>query len=72
MAALYAPTPGTVVELLVDEGTMVAEEDPLLAFAGPDGPVVLAAVIPGVLREWYVEPGDVVVSGAPLALIDES
>lgn len=72
VAELRAPSPGTVIAVFVDEGTLVAEEDELLTIEGSDGVVVLAAVIPGVLREWYVEPGSPFDAGTVLALIDES
>lgn len=72
MAELRAETPGTVAALLVDEGTLVAEEDELLVLEGPEGTAVVAAVIPGVLREWYVDVGASIHAGAVLALIDES
>ena len=72
MADLRAPGFGTVIALFVDEGTLIAEEDELLAFDGADGTVAVLASVPGVLREWFVQPGDQVDAGAPLALIDES
>lgn len=72
MAILVAPVAGTVLALLVDEGTLIAEEDELAVLDGPDGSTAVVTPDPGVLREWFVEPGDVVAAGVRLALIDET
>jgi biotin carboxyl carrier protein len=72
MADLIASAPGEIVELFVDEGTMIAEEDELAMLLGPAGAQVIATVTPGVLREWFVRPGDIVDVGSRLALIDET
>ena len=72
MAEVVASGPGEIVELLVDEGTMIAEEDELAMLIGPAGAQVIATAIPGVLREWFVAPGDIVEAGSRLALIDET
>lgn len=72
MAELRAQSPATVLDLLVDEGTMVAEEDSLVVLDGPQGQMVLVVTVPGVLREWFVEPGDTCAAGDLLAIIDES
>ncbi|MFZ4516132.1 MAG: biotin/lipoyl-binding protein [Acidimicrobiia bacterium] len=72
MVELRSAAPGIVRDLLVDEGTMVAEEDPIVEFEGPLGREVLAVIVPGVLREWHVRPGDSVAAGELLALIDET
>lgn len=72
MAELRADRPATILDLLVDEGTMVAEEDPVVALDGPEGPMAMAVTVPGVLREWFVQPGDTCLPGDVLAIIDES
>ena len=72
MAYLTAPVSGSVRSLLVDEGTLIAEEDDLVILDGPDGMIAVATRDPGVLREWFVEPGDLVDAGGRLALIDEA
>jgi biotin carboxyl carrier protein len=72
MADLRAPRFGTIAALLVDEGTLIAEEDELVVLDDADGATMVVAAVPGVLREWFVGPGDAVAPGAVLALIDES
>lgn len=72
MAKLRAALPGEIVAVLVDEGSLIAEEDELAVLKTNGGDIVIAASVPGVLREWFVGPGVLVEPGAMLALIDES
>jgi len=70
--AIRAVSPATVIELLVDEGQMVAELDALVILDSSNGEVVVITEVPGVVREIHVEPGSSVTEGSLIALIDES
>lgn len=72
MHAIRAVSPATVIELLVDEGQMVAELDALVILDSSNGEVVVITEVPGVVREIHVEPGSSVTEGSLIALIDES
>ncbi|MSO17866.1 MAG: acetyl-CoA carboxylase biotin carboxyl carrier protein subunit [Acidimicrobiia bacterium] len=72
MHDIRAGSPATVIELLVDEGQMVAELDALVILDSSDGEVVVITEVPGVVREIHVEPGSSVTEGSLIALIDES
>ena len=63
---------GAVVDVPVDEGQMVAEDDTIAVVEAPSGDVAITTEVPGVVRELYVEPGQVIAVGDPIALIDES
>jgi multidrug efflux pump subunit AcrA (membrane-fusion protein) len=69
---LRAVAGGRVIEVEVDEGQLVAEEDEI-AIVDSDGErVTLTTDVPGVVRELYVERGRVVRRGEVIAAIDES
>lgn len=72
MYEVRAPGGGRVVEVLVDEGTMVAEDEPLLRLVGDHGSFEVRTDEPGVLRELLVDPGHRVDAGQPVALVDPS
>ena len=72
MHAIRAGSSATVIELLVDEGQMVAELDALVILDSSNGEVVVITEVPGVVREIHVEPGSSVTEGSLIALIDES
>ena len=72
MFELRAAISGTVVSVEVIEGQTVAELDDILALDSPQGPVILASEVPGVVRELYVERASIVGVGDLIALIDES
>ena len=73
MDEIRAPEGGTIVEVPVGEGQMVAEEDEIVRLRTRDGnDLVVITAVPGVVRELYVTRGAVVVAGDPLAAIDES
>ena len=63
---------GTVVQVVVDEGQLIAEEEPIAAIDDTGREVVVATAVPGVVRELYIEPGSVVNAGDVIARIDES
>jgi multidrug efflux pump subunit AcrA (membrane-fusion protein) len=67
-----AAVAGTIVEIDVDEGQLVAEADVIGVIRSSLGDVVVEVDVPGVVRELHVEVGDDVAMGALLALIDES
>jgi pyruvate carboxylase len=63
---------GTVVRVVVDEGQLIAEEEPL-AFVDARGvETAIVTVVPGVVRELYVERGTAVSVNDVVARIDES
>ena len=63
---------GTVAQVVVDEGQMIAEEDPIATIDDDGNEVVVSTTVPGVVRELYIEPGRVVSAGQLIARIDES
>jgi multidrug efflux pump subunit AcrA (membrane-fusion protein) len=63
---------GTVAQVVVDEGQMIAEEDPIATINDGGTEVVVSTTVPGVVRELYIEPGRVVSAGQVIARIDES
>jgi pyruvate carboxylase len=63
---------GTVVRVVVDEGQLIAEDEPL-AFVDADGvEAEIVTAVPGVVRELYVDRGTVVRPNDVVASIDES
>ena len=63
---------GTVVRVVVDEGQLIAEDEPL-AFVDADGvEAEIVTAVPGVVRELYVDRGTVVRPNDDVASIDES
>jgi biotin carboxyl carrier protein len=75
MVELRSGADGTVVEVPVDEGQLVAEGDVVAVVESPSGSggvVEIVVDVPGVVRELYVEPGARLVVGSVVALIDEA
>ncbi len=66
------PVSGTVVRVVVDEGQMIAEEDPVAAIDDDGVETVVVTQVPGVVRELYIEGGRPVSAGDVIARIDES
>lgn len=63
---------GTVVRVVVDEGQLIAEDEPL-AFVDAQGvETAIVTAVPGVVRELYVERGNSVSANDVVAQIDES
>lgn len=69
---LRARAGGRIEQVEVDEGQMVAEEDPIAILDSAGVRVELTTDVPGVVRELYVERGRSVLAGEVIALIDES
>jgi multidrug efflux pump subunit AcrA (membrane-fusion protein) len=67
-----AAVSGTVAQVVVDEGQMIAEEDPIATIDDGGNEVMVSTTVPGVVRELYIEPGRVVSAGQVVARIDES
>ena len=63
---------GTVSQVVVDEGQLIAEEDPIAVIDDSGTDVVVVTTVPGVVRELYIEPGRIVTAGDVIARIDES
>ncbi len=63
---------GTVSQVVVDEGQLIAEEDPIAVIDDRGTDVVVVTTVPGVVRELYIEPGRAVTAGDVIARIDES
>jgi multidrug efflux pump subunit AcrA (membrane-fusion protein) len=63
---------GTVSQVVVDEGQMIAEEEPIAVIDDSGTDVVIVTTVPGVVRELYIEPGRIVTTGEVIARIDES
>lgn len=72
MYDVRTPVSGTVVRVVVDEGQMIAEEDPVAAIEESGVETVVVTQVPGVVRELYIEPGRPVHAGDVIARIDES
>ena len=72
MYELRATTGGTIVQVEVDEGQMVAEEDVIAIVDSAGMRADLATDVPGVVRELYIERGRSVHEGELIALIDEA
>ena len=58
--------------MVVDEGQLIAEEDPIAVIDDGGTDVVVVTTVPGVVRELYIEPGRIVTAGDVIARIDES
>ena len=72
MADVRSPVSGTVSQVPVDEGQLVAEEDEIARVRTDDDETIVVTRVPGVVRELYAEPGRLVSAGDVLAIIDES
>ena len=72
MHDVRAAVSGTVAQVVIDEGQMIAEEDPIATIDDGGNEVMVSTTVPGVVRELYIEPGRVVSAGQVVARIDES
>jgi pyruvate carboxylase len=67
-----ATTSGTVSRVVVDEGQLIAEEEPIAVVDDAGTELEVVTTVPGVVRELYVERGQTVRAGDLVARIDES
>jgi acetyl-CoA carboxylase biotin carboxyl carrier protein len=58
MTEVRAPMVGKVIEVLVQQGAAVAEEDELLVLESMKMEIPVPAPISGSIREIHVTPGD--------------
>ena len=72
MAAVEAHITGTVWKIECQVGDEVAEGDTVVILESMKMEIPVTTEIPGVVRELYVEPGQTVQEGDPIAMIDES
>jgi len=68
---LYAPMVGKVVELLVEAGDPVEEDEPVLMLEALKMKMPVVAPADGTLKEFKVKVGDEVESDTVLAIIDD-
>lgn len=72
MYEVRAGVSGTIVRVLVDEGQLIAEDEPIAAVDVDGSEAEVVTAVPGVVRELYVEPGVTVTARDVVARIDES
>jgi len=68
---VYAPMVGKVVELLVEPGDEVEEDEPILLLEALKMKMPVVAPADGVVDAFYVKPGEDVESDTLLAVIDD-
>jgi len=68
---LYAPMVGKVVAFLVEAGSKVEEDEPVLTLEALKMKMPVVAPCDGVLREFCVQVGAEVESDTVLAIIDD-
>jgi pyruvate carboxylase len=67
-----ADVTGTVVRAVVEEGQLIAEEEPIAVVDVDGSEAEIVTAIPGVVRELYIDAGSAVNAGDVVARIDES
>ncbi len=72
MAEIRAEITANVWQVIAEEGQMVAEGDEICILESMKMEIPVITEVPGVVRELYVEPAQVVQEGDLIALIDES
>ncbi len=72
MAEIRAEITANVWQVIAEEGQMVAEGDEICILESMKMEIPVTTEVPGVVRELYVEPAQVVQEGDLIALIDES
>ena len=63
---LAAPMNGTIVTLLVEPGTRVESDTPLLVMEAMKMEHTIRAPAPGIVEQYYYQPGELVDGGAEL------
>ena len=72
MDEVRAEIAANVWQVIAEEGQTVAEGDELVILESMKMEIPVIVVIPGVVRELHVEPGQQVQEGDLIALIDEN
>ena len=72
MAEVRAEIAANVWQVIAEEGQTVAEGDELVILESMKMEIPVIVVIPGVVRELHVKPGQQVQEGDLIALIDEN
>ncbi len=72
MAEIRAEITANVWQVVAEEGQMVAEGDEICILESMKMEIPVVTDVPGVVRELYVEPEQVIQEGDLIALIDES
>jgi acetyl-CoA carboxylase biotin carboxyl carrier protein len=72
MAEIRAEITANVWQVVVEEGQLIAEGDEICILESMKMEIPVVTDVPGVVRELYVEPEQVIQEGDLIALIDES
>ena len=72
MAEIRAEITANVWQVVAEEGQMVAEGDEICILESMKMEIPVITEVPGVVRELYVVPEQVLQEGDLIALIDES
>ena len=68
---IHAPMVGKVVNLLVEPGSKIEEDEPILTLEAMKMEMPIVSPVNGVLKAFHVKVGDQVESDALLATIEE-
>ena len=68
---VYAPMVGKVVNLLVEPGSKVEEDEPILTLEAMKMEMPIVSPVNGVLKEFRIKVGDQVENETLLAIIEE-
>jgi acetyl-CoA carboxylase biotin carboxyl carrier protein len=66
-----APMAGKIVNLMVEPGSKVEEDEPIVTLEAMKMEIPIVSPVNGVLKEFRVKVGDQVESDALLAIIEE-
>ena len=68
---IHAPMVGKVVNLLVEPGSKVEEDEPILTLEAMKMEMPIVSPVNGVLKEFRIKVGDQVESDSLMAIIEE-
>jgi len=68
---VYAPMAGKIVNLLVEPGSKVEEDEPILTLEAMKMEMPIVSPVNGILKEFRTKGGDQVESDTLLAIIEE-
>jgi len=68
---VYAPMAGKIVNLLVEPGSEVEEDEPILTLEAMKMEMPIVSPVNGILKEFRIKSGDQVESDTLLAIIEE-